>query len=527
MKNVSYRIVILLLLAVNIISASAQMNVWNPDNRNGTFTNPLMWGDWADPDVIRVNDDFYMVSTSMQYVPGCPIVKSKDLVNWEMAGYAIERYEEDPRYDLIGGNRYMKGSWAATIRHRDGKFYVGFCTPNSKGEKGHFSMCIADKVEGPWERTIFPEYMYDPGLLFDDDGKVYVVHGQGTLYVTELNADAKSVKGEHVKIWSGGFKNAHELGGGFGMEGSHAYKINGKYYITCPAGGTYGWQICLRSDNIYGPYEHKLIMNAQNDYPNGHHQGGMVQLKNGDWWFIIMQDRGMIGRTPNLVPVTWVDGWPMLGVDGKDAVTYPKPNVGKTYPLASPDTDDEFNKKKLGLQWQWNHNPDNANWTLTERKGYMRLKAMQADEWTSARNTLTQRVQGPCSEGSVELDVTGLKDGNIAGFGVFESPYAFLAIKQEAGKRKIVMCNNGKDIETVDNFSQDRVWFRARVTDRDFTARFYYSLDGRIFKPIGDVLKMGVGFRWTANRFALFNFTTKKEGVGGYADFDWFRFTNK
>ena len=328
MKRVFY---IMIALVLPFCSVGAQTSVWNPDNGNGTFTNPIMWGDWPDPDVIRVGDDFYFVSTSMHYVPGCPIATSKDLVNWEMAGYAVERYDEHPCYDLKGGDRYLRGSWAATIRHHNGKFYVGFCTPSWEGEgPGHFSICIADDVKGPWERTIFPEYLYDPGLLFDDDGKVYVVHGQGTLYVTELNADAKSVKGEKVKIWEKRFKNAHEFGGGYGMEGAHVYKINGKYYITCPAGGTEGWQICLRSDNIYGPYEHKLIMNDCSSYPpNGLHQGGMVQLKNGDWWFIIMQDRGPIGRVPHLVPVEWVDGWPMLGRNGKDVITYPKPEVGK------------------------------------------------------------------------------------------------------------------------------------------------------------------------------------------------------
>ena len=332
----------------------AQTTVWNPDNQNGTFTNPIMWGDWPDPDLIRVDDKFYLVSTSMHYVPGCPIAVSEDLVNWEMAGYALDRYDEDPKYDMQGGNLYLNGAWATTIRHHNGKFYVGFCTPYGWGrETGHFSICIADDVKGPWERTIFPEYLYDPGLFFDEDGKVYVVHGQGTLYLTELNSDVKSVKGKPVKIWQGGFKNAHELGGGFGMEGSHMYRINGKYYITCPAGGTGGWQICLRSDNIYGPYEHKLIMNDWSSYPkNGLHQGGMVQLKNGDWWFMIMQDRGPIGRVPCLVPVKWIDGWPMLGDEGKDLITYPKPATGKKSKIKSPATTDEFNASQLGLQWQ-------------------------------------------------------------------------------------------------------------------------------------------------------------------------------
>ncbi len=510
--------------------SSAQMTVWSPDNQNGTFTNPILWGDWPDPDVIRVGDDFYMVSTSMHYVPGCPIIASKDLVNWEMAGYAVDRYDEDPRYDMKDGDLYLNGAWAATIRHHKGKFYVGFCTPYGWGrEKGNFSVCIADNVKGPWQRIVFPEYLYDPGLLFDDDEKVYVVHGQETLYVTELNPDVKSVKGENIKIWDKRFKNANELGGGFGMEGAHAYKINGKYYITCPAGGTEGWQICLRSDHIYGPYEHKLIMNDCSSYPpNGLHQGGMVQLKNGDWWFIIMQDRGPIGRVPCLVPVKWTDGWPMLGVDGKDAITYQKPEAGnKTPRIYSPATSDEFNQPALGLQWQWNHNPDNSKWSLTDRKGYMRLKASQAESLKKARNTLTQRVQGPCSEGTVVMDCSGLKDGNVAGFGIFEFPYAYVAVRQEGGARKLIMYNNDKIIETTDNLSDNKIWIRTRVTDKDFKALFYYSLDGKNFRPIGNELQMGLGLPWTANRFALFNFSETEQGVGGYADFDWFHFTNK
>lgn len=520
----------LLLGSPGLQPAAAQSAVWNPDNGNGTFTNPLMWGDWPDPDVIRVEDDFYMVSTSMHYVPGCPIVVSKDLVNWEMAGYAVERFDEDPRYDMKGGQLYLNGSWAATIRYHDGKFYVGFCTPYGWGrDEGNFSVCVADDVRGPWTRTVFPEYLYDPGLFFDEDGKVYVVHGQGTLYLTELNSDVKSVKKKAVKIWSGGFRNAYELGGGFGMEGAHMYRIDGKYYITCPAGGTNGWQICLRSDSIYGPYEHKLILNDSTSYPpNGLHQGGMVQLKNGDWWFVVMQDRGPIGRVPCLLPVTWVDGWPMLGEGGRDVITYAKPAVKtRKRGFRSPATTDEFDGRTLGLQWQWNHNPDNTKWSLTERKGYMRLKASRASSLKEARNTLTQRVQGPSSEGTVEMDVTGLRDGNVAGFGIFEFPYAYVAVRQEQGRRSIVMCNDGQTIESIDNFEGDRLWIRVRVTDRDFRALFYYSTDGSRFRPIGGGLRMGLGLPWTANRFALFNFSTTAQGTDGYADFGWFRFTGK
>lgn len=519
------------LIAALLLTAPAvqAQQVWSPDNGDGTFTNPILWGDYPDPDVVRVGDWFYMVSTSMHYVPGSPVMKSKDLVNWEMASYAVDRYDEDPKYDMQGGTLYLNGSWANSIRYHNGKFYVAFCTPYGWGtEKGNFCVCIADKPEGPWERTVFPEYLYDPGLFFDEDGRVYVVHGQHHLYVTELNADAKSVKGEKVLIWDKGVDDFYNSGKSAGMEGSHVTKVNGMYYIFCPAGGTEGWQVCLRSKNIYGPYEHKVIMQDDTSYPgNGLHQGGMVQLKNGDWWFIIMQDRGPIGRVPHLVPVKWVDGWPMLGVDGKDVHVYQKPNVGKTAKIKSPATTDEFNGSRLGLQWQWNHNPDDTRWSLTERKGYMRLKASKAKDLTNARNTLTQRVQGPLSTATVEMDASRLKNGNVAGFGVFQSPYAYVAVARNNGVNSLVFCNNGKRETVISNLKEQTLWFRARVTDKDFTARFYYSLDGKEFHPVGDVLQMGLGYPWTANRFALLNYSETEEGVGGIADFNWFRFTNK
>lgn len=492
---------------------------WTPDNGDGTFTNPLMWGDWPDPDIIRVGDEFYLVSTSMHYLPGCPIAKSEDLVNWQMTGYALQRYDEDPRYNLQGGQMYLRGSWASTIRYHNGLFYLGFCTPKWGKEEGHFSICISKSPSGPWTRTIFPEYLYDPGLLFDDDGQVYVAHGQQTLYVTELNADAKSVKVAPRKIYDNP-KYPY-------LEGSHLYKVNGKYYILGSTGGTKGRQICLRSDSIYGPYESKVVINDDHSYPgNGLHQGGMVQLKDGSWWFIIMQDRGPIGRVPNLEPVTWIDGWPMLGHDGKGVDTYVKPNVQGHYPIRIPATSDEFNSQYLGLQWQWNHNPDPKNWSLTVRPGFLRLHAMKANKLSLARNTLTQRVQGPYSAGSVEIIIEGMKNGDVSGFGVFQSPYAYVSVQQSGRDRSIVMVNNDTTIEKI-TFKGKRVWFKATVSDRNFIAKFYYSTDGKTYHPIGNQLKMGLGLDWTANRFALFNFNTSFGGQGGHADFNWFHFDGR
>jgi len=522
-------------LSVCTVKLDAQTKLaateYTADSGDGTFKNPLLWGDWPDPDVIRVGDYFYMVSTSMHYVPGCPILRSCDLVNWEMSGYALDHYIENPKFDMQGGTMYLNGSWASTIRYHDGLFYVGFCTPEGWGSpdaKGRFSICTAKDIKGPWKRTIFPQYLYDPGLFFDDNSRVYVVHGQGKLYLTELNSDALSVKGDTVRIWDKSIErpagsSAHYKA--YGMEGSHMYKINGYYYLTNPAGGTEGWQVCLRSKNITGPYESKIIYQDESSYPNnGLHQGGMVQLKNGDWWFIIMQDRGPIGRVPHLLPVTWVEGWPMLGENGKGYASGKKPDVGKSFPVTHPATSDEFNANVLGLQWQWNHNPDNAKWSLTERKGFLRLHASYANDLKGARNTLTQRVQGPTSEGTVEMDVSGLKDGNIAGFGIFEFPYAFIAVYKELGKSSLIMVNDGKLIDRLPDFSYRKLWIRANTTSENFTATFSYSVDGKNFLPFGNILKMGLGLVWTANRFALFNFSNSENGVGGSVDFNWFHF---
>lgn len=516
--NNTIRIILTFLVVIKVLTGSAQVNAsWSADKGNGTYSNPLMYGDWPDPDVIRVEDDFYFVSTSMHYVPGCPIAKSKDLVNWEMCGYAIERYDEDPKYDMKGGTMYTAGSWANTIRYRNRIFYVGFCTPNTD-KPGRFSMCTATTIKGPWKRTIFPEYMYDPGLLFDDDGKVYIAHGQGTIYVTELKKDALSVKTPQQKVYH---NPQHPY-----LEGSHIYKINGMYYMMNSSSGVQ--MVCLRSKNIYGPYEEKIVMKDKTPIPYTTyppHQGGMVQLKDDSWWFIIMQDYGPIGRTPNLLPVTWEDGWPMIGVNGKMVANYIKPTIGQTYKPTAPATTDDFNSPKLALQWQWNHNPDGSKYSLTERTGYIRLKAAnKAAELSVARNTLTQRVQGPNSTGTCVMDVKGMRNGNIVGLTVFQDPYAYIAVKQTANIRKIIMFNEGKIVDSTEVFVGDSVWFRAKVSETG-SADFYYSFDGKTFTALGDTLSMQLGYPWTANRFGLFNFSTTDEGLSGYADFNWFHFS--
>ena len=530
----------------------AQTTVWNPDNQNGTFTNPIMWGDWPDPDLIRVDDKFYLVSTSMHYVPGCPIAVSEDLVNWEMAGYALDRYDEDPKYDMQGGNLYLNGAWATTIRHHNGKFYVGFCTPYGWGrETGHFSICIADDVKGPWERTIFPEYLYDPGLFFDEDGKVYVVHGQGTLYLTELNSDVKSVKGKPVKIWQGGFKNAHELGGGFGMEGSHMYRINGKYYITCPAGGTGGWQICLRSDNIYGPYESKIVMAQGKTTINGPHQGGWVDTNTGESWFVHFQDQGAYGRVIHLNPMKWVNEWPVIGVDkdkdgcGEPVTTYKKPNVGKMYPVTTPPESDEFDTRHLGLQWQWHANKQDT-YGFTTDLGYIRLYAGSLSKefvnFWEVPNLLLQKFPAEEFTATTKLTFTAKQDGEQAGMIVMGWDYSYLSVRKAGDKFILqqVVCKDAEQqhpeqVKELASFPVEylkmpgvadnewkTVYLRVKVA-KGAVCTFAYSLDGKKYTAAGEPFTARQG-KWIGAKVGLFC-VTPNDGNRGWADVDWFRVT--
>lgn len=485
-----------------------------------TFKNPVVWADVPDPDVIRVGDYFYMVSTTMHLMPGAPVMRSRDLVNWETVSYLFDELHETPKYDMEEGTVYGRGQWVTSIRYHDGKFYALF-SPNDVPYRS-FVYTTDDPAKG-WTLHSRMKHFHDASLFFDDDGRVYVFYGTGQL--TELEADLSGVKEGGVDMTLQ-VRDEEEKGL---LEGSRVIKHDGKYYllmISWPNGGKRR-QLCYRADKITGPYEKKVILCdnfAGFPYVG---QGTIVDDAKGNWYGVIFQDRGGVGRVLTLSPCHWIDGWPMLGDEGKDLITYPKPATGKKSKIKSPATTDEFNASQLGLQWQWNHNPDNSRWSLKERKGYMRLYASQASTLKDARNTLTQRVQGPSCEGSVEMEVTGLKDGNIAGFGIFEFPYAYVAIRQESGRRKIVMCNDGKDIETVEHFNGDKLWIRVRATDKEFKALFYYSLDGVNYKRIGNELQMGLGLPWTANRFALFNFNTAPQGNNGYADFNWFRFTNK
>jgi len=487
-------------------------------------TNPVIYADAPDMSMLRVGDTYYMSSTTMHMSPGVPIMKSNDLVNWKLVNYAYDTLANIPTMNLDDGkNTYGRGSWASCLRYHEGVYYLSTFAQTT-GKTYFYTTKNLEK--GPWKCTEFSPAYHDHSFFFDEDGHIYMIYGNGKLFLAELKPDLSGVKPGTERVL---IENASAPAGDnimLGAEGSQLFKVNGKYYlfnITWPRGGV-RTVIVHRADKITGPYEGRVVFQDR-----GIAQGGLVDTPDGRWFAYLFEDCGAVGRIPYLVPVEWKDGWPVLGVNGRAPAKLELPDSRGLIPgiVAS----DDFNRKKgeraLPLVWQWNHNPDNSRWSLKERKGYMRLYASQASTLKDARNTLTQRVQGPSCEGSVEMEVTGLKDGNIAGFGIFEFPYAYVAIRQESGRRKIVMCNDGKDIETVEHFNGDKLWIRVRATDKDFKALFYYSLDGVNYKRIGNELQMGLGLPWTANRFALFNFNTTPQGNNGYADFNWFRFTNK
>jgi beta-xylosidase len=523
MRHIFHFSVFVLCAAASVLQAQK----YHSDNGDGTFTNPVIASDFPDPDVIRVDSIYYMVNTTMFIFPGVTILKSYDLVNWEYCSNAVQRFDFSPRYNLDGGNRYGHGPWATSLKYHNGKFYLLFITLDEGG-----FICSAVSPEGPWQITHLPKGFYDPGLFFDDDGRIYVAHGYSDIHITELDQNFAPITKDSL-IFSGDIRK--------GLEGTHVYKINGLYYLYCTYGGLDGMQAAFRSKNIYGPYEEKIVMSEKTPGPNfGIHQGALIQTQTGEWWTMLFVDSGPFGRFPSLQPVTWKNGWPMVGVDGKAVITYKKPNVGKEYPATTLPTSDEFDQPALGMQWGWNHNPDSTKWSLNEKPGYLRLKTSKVvDSLDKAVNTLTQRLftyysDTLASVATTKMDFRTMHDGDIAGLAVFENPYAFIGIKKLTGKYFVIMVNNGKQIDSV-SMSGSTIYLRAsaifgsgnaRYPDKKqargtSTASFSYSLDNHSYTSLGNNLHMMFNLKnFTGNKFCLFNYATHE--IGGYIDFDWF-----
>lgn len=492
--------------------------------------NPLIYADVPDLSMIRVGNTYYMSSTTMHVNPGVPIMKSTDLVNWKLVNYVYQTLEDDnDRLNLDNGkNDYGRGSWASCLRYQNGIYYVS----TFSGTTGKTYIYSTKNIEkGPWKKIVLNSSYHDHSILFDDDGKVYMAYGNGKLFVKELKSDLSGVKEgglDQVMI-----ENASAPAGAninLGAEGSQLFKIKGKYYlfnICWPRGGM-RTVIIHRADSINGPWEGKVGFQDQ-----GVAQGGLIDTPDGRWFSYLFKDNGGVGRIPYLVPVKWENGWPILGENGKvpEYLDLP-PSKGLIPGIVNSD---EFTRKKgdaaLPLVWQWNHNPNNSLWSVTERKGYLRLKTERIDtDFLLAKNTLTQRTIGPVCSGSISLDASKMKEGDIAGLSLLQKQYGLIAVKIENGSKKIVMIDGvqatPKEVASVP-LNQDKVYFKAECDfkNRADKGSFYYSLDGIKWVSIGNTINMPYTIpHFMGYRFGLFNYATKNPG--GYVDFDWFRVKN-
>ncbi|RIV19434.1 glycoside hydrolase [Fibrisoma montanum] len=508
-----------IMLVLTQLSAQAQ-----------TARNPIIFADVPDMAMIRVGDTYYMSSTTMHLSPGLPIMKSKDLVNWQLVGYAYDTLANVDALNLTNGkSTYGRGSWASSLRYHNGTYYV---TTFAQTTGKTYIYTTKNIEKGPWKEISFKPSYHDHSLFFDDDGRTYLIYGAGKLRLVELTADASGVKpGTTEQILIENASTPSGTSGGLPAEGSQLFKVNGKYYlfnITWPKGGM-RTVVIHRADKLTGPWEGRVALQDL-----GVAQGGLIDTPDGKWYAYLFRDFGGVGRIPYMVPVKWEDGWPVLGENGKVPQTLNLPASKGLIPgiVAS----DEFTRKKgdpaLPLVWQWNHNPDNSLWSVAERKGYLRLKTGRTDtSFVMARNTLTQRTIGPACTGTTLLDASSLTDGDFAGLSLLQKNYGLVGVKAENGGRYLVMvsASSGKPVEVQRvPLSQKTVYLKAECDfrDRKDTARFFYSLDGKTWTGIGEALKMPYTIpHFMGYRFGLFNYATGQPG--GYADFDYFRITDK
>lgn len=493
--------------------------------------NPLFWSDLPDPDVIRVGSTFYMISTTMHMMPGCPIMKSTNLVDWETVGYVYEQLEDNEEHNLSNGkNIYGQGQWATSLRYHEGTFYLCFSCNDTKR---FYIFRTKDIEKGPWERTTIEGIYHDPALLFDHN-RVFVVHGCGDIRITELTKDLTAVKPDGVDQIL--IKTPTE-GIGLRCEGCHAYKLNGYYYFIFIEWPTEGnrrrRQIAYRSRELFGTYERKIIFDDDMGYQNqGIAQGAIVDTEAGDWYAVLFQDHGSVGRIPYVLPVNWEDDWPMVGIDGKapETFTIDLPSSKHTPIVASDDFDYEENK--LDYIWQWNHNPDHRLWSVTERPGYLRLKTgYVTNHVLQARNTLTQRTEGPTCKGVTLVDVSQMKPGDHAGMIALQSNFGTVGVRlTSTGEKYVTMTMKGEGeagdrIVEEQKIDVDQLHLKITFDFRDSIdiAKFYYSVDGEDWTAIGEPLQMKYTLdHFMGYRIGLFNYAT--EQLGGYADFAYFNY---
>lgn len=506
-------LIILILFFQGVFNSYSQKTGSWGDQGNGTFINPVLNADYSDPDVIRVGEKYYMVCSEFHYM-GMTIQESDDMVNWKIVGRIYDHFAM-PAYD--GMSRYSSGSWAPSIRYHNGKFYVYFCTP----DEGLF-MTTATDPKGQWEplyQVVATAGWEDPCPFWDEDGKAYLGRsavGAGPIIIHRMSEDGKRLLDEGTTIYTGKV-----------AEGTKFYKRNGYYYLSIPEGGVaVGWQTVLRSKNIYGPFEKKIVLEQGLTKINGPHQGALVETPNGEWWFYHFQLVRGIGRVMHLQPVIWQDDWPVIGVDldrngiGEPVYVWKKPDVGSVFPITAPQTNDEFDGAQLGLQWQWNHNPVNTNWSLTQRSGWLTLNALKAASLKEARNTLTQKIMGNSGEVVIQMDAAKMVSGQRAGLLSLSSIFNAVGIVNKAGKLFLYFDKDGKEYDEL-AINKKLIYLKLKLDVQKEKAQFYYSVDNKNFQNIGSDFKL-IWRDWKGSKIGLFSFN--ELGDGGTAAFNFFHY---
>lgn len=521
---------------------------WTADNGNGTYTNPLFYDEFSDPDMIRVGEDFYLAGTTMHAMPGLVLLHSRDLVNWKFLSYAAEQLDFGPEYRLEGGrNIYGQGVWAPCLRFHNGTFYL-FTNVNGRKTQGF----RAKDPAGPWTRSEMGSSLHDLSVLFDDDGKVYVVWNYNEVMFAELKPDLSDIIPETKRVL---IPNGAAMG-----EGHHFYKIHGKYYIISADYAPVGRMQAARADRPEGPYETVVIsanetMGTERGWsvrdvglgkaipkpgasyeiskPPANelgavplHQGGIIDLPNGDWWGYSMMDFRSVGRTTFLSPVTWQDGWPYFGLAGnlgRSPRTWIKPAVDRVeFPTAPYQRSDDFSGEKLLPIWQWNHVPDGTKWSLIERPGALRLHTLPAEHFLVARNSLTQRAIGPESIATITLDGSGLQKYDVAGLGLLNIPCAWLGLVRTPEGYVVRFYDAATNQTTDAPIPSNQVMLRVAGDYDHDSARFSFSVDGKTFTPVGGEVRLPYQLKtFQGVRYALFAYNTAGH-EGGYADFDAF-----
>lgn len=527
--------------------AQYRSKVWVSDEGNGMYRNPVLHADYSDSDVCAVGEDYFLTASSFNCTPGLPILHSKDLVNWKIVNYALKKVEPVEYYNEA---RHGKGVWAPSIRFHEGMYYIYWGDPDF----GIFMVKTRDPY-GEWDAPVLVKAgkgMIDPCPLWDDDGRVYLAHAwagsrakfNSVLTVCELNKEGTAVISDPVLVFDGNDGVNHTI------EGAKFYKRNGFYYLFAPAGGVVsGWQLVMRSKNVYGPYEARIVMAQGKTDINGPHQGGWVDTPAGESWFLHFQDKGAYGRVLHLNPMKWINDWPVIGVDkdgdgcGDPVSRYRKPKTDKTYPIETPVESDEFDTRKLGLQWEWHANYQDV-FGFTTNMGYARIYGHELSShfknFWEVPNLLMQKFPAEEFTATAKLKVSAKDDGQLSGLIIMGWDYSWIGVEKQGEKflLKQAVCKDAEqgNLEQVSTLAvlepsrkfeaglfpnyEREIYIRVHV-DKGAYCRFSYSLDGKKFTEAGTLFKARQG-KWIGAKVGMFSVTPHGK-ERGWLDVDWFR----